>query len=370
MRSPRLNLIFVSSVRFWGGGERWMLSACRGLSGRGHRVVLVCQPGSRLLERALRAGVRAKPIRMRWDIDPIVIARLYKLILSERADVVCTNRDKETRLAGIAAKLAGVPLVKRRGSDYPFPNRLRFEITYRYFVERIIVNSKATLSTLIRGNPWLPEEKLSLIYNGIDPDRYIPNGSGLKLRRELGIGDRDPVISIVGLLNERKGHRFLLKAVKEISGDFPRVRLLVVGEGRMERELKGLARSLGMADRVIFLGFRDDIPAVMEASDVLALPSLCEGFGYVLVEAMASGKPVVATNVSSMPEIVENGRTGFLVPPADHRELAGALRRVLGDGALAENMGSLGRERVREKFSIGRMVDELEGLLMEVAGRT
>jgi glycosyltransferase involved in cell wall biosynthesis len=306
---------------------------------------------------------------MRWDIDPVVTAKLYRLVTRERAHVVCTNRDRETRLAGIATKLAGVPLVKRRGSDYPFPNKFRFEITYRYFVERIIANSEATLSTLIKGNPWLPQNKLVMIYNGIDPDRYIRDGSGLKLRDELGIGDIAPVISIVGLLNERKGHRFLFKSLKEISDDFPETRLLVVGEGKMEEELKELAHNLGISDRVIFLGFRDDVPAIIEGSDVLVLPSLCEGFGYVLVEAMASGKPVVATDVSSIPEIVDDGETGVLVPPGDHRRLAEALRKVLGNRELAARMGFLGRKRIKERFSITVMLDKLEPLFLEVAGR-
>ncbi len=367
MISPKFNLVFISSVSFWGGGEEWMISACRGLSERGHKVLLVCQPDSRLFERALEARVRAKPIRMRWDIDPIVIERFYRLITSEKADVVCTNRDKETRLAGIAAKLAGVPLIKRRGSDYPFPNKFRFEATYRYFVRTVITNSKATLSTLIRGNPWLSRKKLALIHNGIDPGEYASDGSGLRLRNELGIGDSIPVISIVGLLNERKGHRFLFRAINEISEDLPEVKLLVVGEGKIEAELKELASSLGISDRVIFLGFRNDVAAVIDASDVLALPSLCEGFGYVLVEAMASGKAVVATNVSSIPEIVEDGKTGLLVPPGDHKGLAEALRKVLIDKELAGRMGSLGRKRVEDKFSVAGMIDQLESLFTEVS---
>ncbi|HFE51945.1 MAG TPA: glycosyltransferase family 1 protein, partial [Bacteroidetes bacterium] len=177
--------------------------------------------------------------------------------------------------------------------------------------------------------------------------------------REWGIGPDQKVIGFVGQLDERKGIADLLEAYRRLKQRLP-VRLVLVGKGPLEAEIRRRAPDAVLA------GFREDIPEVMKNVDVLVLPSYWEGFGIVLIEAMAAARPVVATNVSSIPEIVVNGETGLLVPPGQPEALAEALRRVLTDPALARRFGEAGRRRVLDKFTVDRMTDEWERLLLDL----
>ena len=207
--------------------------------------------------------------------------------------------------------------------------------------------------------------QIERIYNGIDPAGYRA-AHGFQIRDELRIGRDAPLVGIIGLLNERKGHRTLFQAMEGLRREIPEIRLLVVGEGKIEAEMMRLAEQLGIGQYVLFMGLRRDIPEILAALDVLALPSSREGFGYVLVEAMAAEKPVVATNVSSIPEIVMDGVTGILVPPGKPDALRQAIHRLLNDRGLARSMGAAGRRRAEEKFSIARMLDEVEGLFERI----
>jgi glycosyltransferase involved in cell wall biosynthesis len=367
MKRFPLRIVLISSIKYWGGGEAWMLSVARGLSQRGHRICLVCQPGSRLAKRALAAGIAPVLMRMRADFDPIVVLRLHHLLRDRKIHMVCANMDKEVRLAGLAARMAGIPLIRRRGSDMPFPNKLRFRLVDRLLVAGIMVNSRATRKTLLEGNRWLSEKRLHLIYNGIQL-RADQEGSADKVVREFSLSGSYPVLAMVALLKSRKGHEVLFRAVHGIMAEFPQVALLVVGEGPLRSHLEALAQRLGIADRVRFAGFRDDVPALMAAADMVVLPSQNEGFGYVLAEAMALAKPVVASRISSIPEVVEEGHTGWLVPPNDSLALQEALLDLARDPLRAKQMGLAGQRRVNDLFSLEGMLDEVEELFEKIVG--
>ncbi|MCK4596749.1 glycosyltransferase family 4 protein [bacterium] len=345
-----------------------MLSVARGLIHREHQVTLVCQPASRLAARARECGIIPFTLRLRGDFDPLVMARLYWLIRRRRIQMVCANMDKEVRLAGLAAKLAGVPLIRRRGSDMPFPNKLRFRLVNRHLVRLIIVNSRATRNTLLQKNPWICSRKLRLIYNGIPTSPEGGAGKRGEVLGEFGLKGAWPVLAIIGLLKERKGHEILFRALPEVKMEFPRLALLVVGEGELRGNLEELACRLGIAENVRFVGFRNDIPRLMSSMDFLVLPSKNEGFGYVLAEAMSQGKPVVASKVSSIPEVVEDGHTGLLVPPGDVSALREAILELSRHPRRVRQMGEAGRRRVQKLFDLQRMLGQVEALFGQVVG--
>jgi glycosyltransferase involved in cell wall biosynthesis len=254
--------------------------------------------------------------------------------------------------------------------DYPLKNRLRYRFTYNGLADHILANSVATKRSLLVNAPWLKPDRIEVIYKGIDPAPYLESpDDGLSLRRELGIAYDSPLVGFVGQIIERKGIPDLVWSIPRVVERMPAARFLFVGEGKLVEFLLAKARELGVEGNVIHAGFRQDIPAVMKAIDLLVLPSVVEGFGYVLVEAMAAGKPVVATNVSSIPEIVQDDETGVLVDVHDPDRLAAAMIDVLAREDRGRAMGERGRRVMLEKFTLHRMIDRIEAAFLAVRAR-
>lgn len=360
-----MRILFINSIQMFGGGEVWLLTMMRALTERGHRVHLLCRPKVPLETRARAEGYDVHTLRIRGDFDPVAVFKTWRLLRRLRVDVVCTNMDRELRFGGLAAGLAGVSgVVPRRGSDYPLKDTWVYRWTYNHLASGIIANSRATKRSLLRNAPWLQPERIQVIYNGVDPSRFLsPSRTGF--RDALGIPDGAFLVGFVGQLDERKGVETLVRGFRTFSADFPDARLILVGTGQEEMRLRKLSETL--RDRVIFAGYREDVDEVMKAIDVLVLPSLWEGFGIVLIEAMAAGKPVLTTLVSNMPEIVTDGQDGFLIPPRDADALAKALVRLAGNPKFRKRMGRNGQRTVRERFTLDRMVDETEALFLRVA---
>ncbi len=359
-----MRILFISSIQMWGGAEVWLMDVMHGLKARGHDVALVCRPGTILEKNALARRFDVVPMAMRSDFDPVVVGKMMRLLLQRKIDVISTNMDKELRFGGLAARLVRrVAVVPSREVDYPLKNKLRYRFTYNVLADLVIANSVATKRSLLREAPWLKPDRVAVIYKGIDPAPYLDRPEeGEALRRELGIPGDAPLVGFVGQIIERKGIHDIAAAMPMVHARQPDARFLFVGEGKLEEFLEKRVAEDGIADRVVRTGFRDDIPAVMKAIDVLILPSKVEGFGYVLAEAMAAGKPVVATNVSSIPEIVQHDETGILVDPADPPRLAEAIVRLLQDRELATAMGERGRDVMLGKFTLERMISQIESV--------
>lgn len=362
-----MNIIFASSIDHWGGGENWMLSTALGLRGRGHRVSLAVRPGSELQRRGRDAGLPVAAFDWRGDFDPANTFRFWRLCRRLRADVLCLNMDKVLRIAGPGARLAGVrAVVPRRGSQFGVGGKISHRFTYLKVASGFIANSEATRDTMLESASWLPPEKVRRIYNGIHLERYDRPESRREVRAELGAGPDDPVILMVGELTARKNHIHLLRRMPGLLGRFPDLKVWIVGEGPQRDALAGAAAEMGCERALRLTGFRDDVPDLMAGCDLLVHPALMEGFGYVLVEAMASGRPVVAAGTSNIPEIVPDGETGYLVDPDDPEALSDRVGRILSDPDLARSLGEAGRARARELFSFERMLDEVEAYFEEL----
>jgi glycosyltransferase involved in cell wall biosynthesis len=190
-----------------------------------------------------------------------------------------------------------------------------------------------------------------------------------RVRAELGILDGEQVVTVVGSLYPVKGHRYLLEAAPQVLARCPSTVFLFAGRGDCEVELRAQARGLGIADRVRFLGLRDDVPALLAIADVFVQPSLSEGLSIAILEAMAAAKPIVTTRVGGNPELVADSETGLLVEPANASALAAAVTRILTDGRQARRLGDNGRERVRARFSTANMVTDYEAIYAKALGR-
>jgi glycosyltransferase involved in cell wall biosynthesis len=350
----------------FGGGEVWMLRALAALKKRGHTVGLLCRPGTLVAERAEALDIPVHRMPVRGDLGPLTIWRATKLLRREGYQIVLTNMDKELRFMGIAAKLAGgCKVIARRGIDYPLKNRWRYRFSYNVLAACVIANSQATKNALVRNAPWLNPDRVQVIYNGINPDPFHLPATG-NFRNRLGLEKSVPLVGFVGQLDERKGLEWLLPAFAEVHHSIPEAHLVLVGEGPLRSWIEAFSRENGLEQVLHLAGFVAEVEDVMRDIDLLVLPSLWEGFGIVLIEAMAAAKPCITTRISSMPEIVVDRETGYVVAVQDSAALGQAMMSLLQHRDLAEKMGLAGRERVQNHFTIDRMIDELELLFTKV----
>jgi len=346
-------ICFFNSIPIWGGGEKWHLDAARAMHRMGHDVLLVANGKGQLYKRAVAEGIPAVSLDVHnlSFLNPFKLLRTCLLFRKHRTEAVIMNLSADLKLAGMAARWAGVrKIIYRRDSDIPIRSNRLNRWLLRKVVTDLVVNSNGTRSAILRLDPDLIDpDKIHVFYNGIDLEGYdaLPAGS-LYARRPGEI-----VIGNAGRLSFQKGQDMLLQAASLLDRQGIDFRLLIAGDGKLRQDLERLARELGILHRVVFLGFVDNIKSFMESIDIFALSSRWEGFGYVLAEAMASRKPIVAFNVSSNPELVEDGVTGELVAKEDAAGLARSLQKLAGSEELRRAYGSAGRRLVERKFDFG-----------------
>jgi glycosyltransferase involved in cell wall biosynthesis len=272
-------------------------------------------------------------------------------------------------LGTYAAKLAGVSHIisSRRGLGMFKQDKRHYlflEKVANHLTEIIIANSEAVRRDTIQQEK-VPASKIMMVYNGIDTALYeIPPDQ--KLRAALNIGEKSKIVSIIANFIHYKGHGFFLHACSEVRKKLSDVKFMLIGDGPLKKDMKELAEDLNIEKDVLFLGSRKDIPALLSITDIVVLSSLEEGFSNAILEAMAAGKPVIATHVGGNPEAILQGETGLLVLPKNSDTLAGAMIQLLENPDIAVKMGKAGRERVKQEFSMDRMVQSIEQIYEKV----
>ena len=353
------NVLLLNSLKFMGGGETWMVRMACHLVERGHQALVVARPKTVLLDQARKLGLAATPLWIAGDLNPILLWKLAALIRKHRIDIVIANTSRDIRIAGIVTRLTRQAAVLGLYQvDRPIGDKWNYRLTFNTFADALVVNSDATRRTILASSPWLRTEHLYVVPHGIDPAAY-DHGDGPKIRAELGIPATDFVMGFVGRLSGQKGISTLLAAAKIIEKTYAHAHLVIVGTGTLEKKVRRFAES---RPSVHILGFRDDVPSIMRACDVLLVPSLWEGFGLVVVEAMASGTPCIASDISSIPEIITHDVNGLLVPPEAPAALAQAVVRVMRDTELRDRLRTEGLRTVVEKLTVERMLATYEDL--------
>jgi len=336
-----------------GGAEVHVMALCRKLTERGHEVTVICPRGRLLTEELRRRGMNLWTPRTTGKVDFLSLARLVVRLRRDRVEIIHTHLSTASLIGSLAARMAGVPAVAT-------VHGLNTRTCFRY-ARRLIAVSHAVRRHLVAQG--IHESRIGVIYNGVDFGRYQGAPDTTTLRARLGLAAGEMLIGAVGRLGPEKGHAHLIEAVAIlVARESLPVRLMIAGDGRSRQALEQLARRCGVADRVIFAGFQSDVMPYEAALDIFCLPSLKEGLSLSALEAMALGKPVVASRVGGTPEVVADGETGLLVEPANPEALAQALAALLRDPQRAQAMGEAGRERVARRFDLERMVDETEAL--------
>lgn len=326
----------------------------------------------------IRDRTRLLPELVR-DPDPVrdlvALAKLTRLLARERWDLVHTHTAKAGFLGRIAARAAGVPHVVHTLHGVTFHEHVPAPVRRFYvLLERIAAHRCDALVTVGE------DVKRKYLAEGIGrPEQYVTIASGMDTgpfhaararpaahrdpaRAELGLGPRDVAVGMVSRLEPRKGWAFLLEAASRLAADFPAMRIVVVGEGAQRAELEGMVRARGLAGRVVFAGYREDVERVVAAFDVAVLTSLWEGLPRVLVQYALMEKPIVTFDVEGAREVVEEGISGWVVPSRDVDALVARLRPLLGDPHLRAACGRRGRERVGSRWDADRMIARLEEL--------
>ncbi len=304
--------------------------------------------------------------RRRAKFDPRLFGDLLATVRRERVGLLHLHGYGATDFGRVVARVAGIPsivhehFIDQRSS---LPERAA-DLALRPLTTWAIAVSGAVRDFMVRRRA-IPPDRLEVVPNGaaleamaLVPPRGSPGAHAL--RAQLGIPAGDTVVAIVARLNSVKGHTFFLRAAERVLREAPNVTLLVVGDGELDAELRAEARGLELGERVIFTGYREDVPALLQATDILAITSLSEGSPLNLFEAMAAGCSVVATRVGGIPELLEHERTGLIVPPADPEAIAGGLLRLVRDQALRKRLGEAARSEASRRFDVRRTVRAFE----------
>lgn len=347
----------------YGGGERYLELLLERLDSTRYRLLLICpEPGS-FVGRMEARGVETHLVHLAPLFNPLALWRLTRLLVRERVTILQTHGARANFYGRIAGRLAGVPVivstVHNSLKDYEvaaltrwfYATALRLTLS---LVQRIICVSDATRRDLGDECP-AAVAKMQTVHNGVDPSAFPAQPDRQRVRLEFGIR-QGPLLVTVARLTEAKGHRYVLEALPGLLRTWPQLCCLFVGEGELQDALQRMAIDLGVEQACRFVGVREDIADILAAADLFVLPSISEGFPFVLLEALSMGCPVVASQVNGVPELIEDRKTGRLVPARDPQALAVAIRDVLSDPAAASRMGAAGRIVVREQFTADRMV--------------
>lgn len=337
-----------------------------GLRRRGLRQVLVARRETPLVRRAAAVGIAVRPMTIRSEGDLFALARIAGLVRRGRFDVLHLHTSQAHGLGAVAARLAGrrrpAVVVTRRVEHSIFRHTFLGldRLKYAPGADRVLCVSNQ-VRTVLRAD-GLPDAMLAVVHDGVELERFRrPGRSPEAVRRDLGIPAGAFLVGTVGHLEEAKGQQHLVDALARLAERVPGARLLVVGEGEARPVLAVRAVGLGLGNRVVFTGFREDVPDLLGAMDVFAFASASEGLGSSVLEAMAAGTPVVAVAAGGVPEAVRDGREGLLVRPGDGDAIADAIAQALAnvfeDPAAARARARAARRRLECEFGAERMVD-------------
>jgi len=348
-----------ASVGF-GGQELRILAESRWLRDHGWDALIVAQPGSRLFAEARAAALPVVALAMRSALDPRAIVALRRLLTGAGARLVHTHSSVDSWVGGLAARSLGLPVVRSRHVTIAVPRRRT--LVYR-LAHRILTSAERVKSVLTAAG--VDATKIVAVPPGVDTTRFHPDVSGAAVRAELGLAG--PVAGLVANIRGSKGHDVFLDAARDVLAAVPYARFLVVGDGVGYDDVRARVDRLGLTAAVVMTGFRRDIPQVMAALDVLVLPSIrSEATSQVIVQALAVGTPVVATNIGGSPEVIRDGETGRLVPPNDAGALAAAIVATLRDRAGARGMARTGQAFVRARLSIDAQMAMTTGVYRDL----
>jgi L-malate glycosyltransferase len=358
--------LHIDTARTWRGGQNQVLLTVLGMRAVGHRAMLVAHAAGELRQRA-EEGLELIPLAPKTEMDLSAAWRLARLVKQLKPDVIHAHDPHGVAMAALAlsmsTQVAKPPLVAARRVDFHIKGNALSRWKYRQ-VDCFICASNAIRQILIADG--VSDDRAVTVYEGIDLVR-VAAAPPANLHADLWLPHDAPIVGNVAALVPHKGQRHLIDAAAIVLKQVPDARFVIAGEGALRPMLERQIKERRLEKHVFLVGFRPDILSVHKAFDVFVMSSVTEGLGTSLLDAMACGKPIVATRAGGMPEVVVEGLTGLLVEPRDDEAMAAAIVRLLRDRALRREMGAAGEARVQEQFSSERMVQETLAVYQRVA---
>jgi glycosyltransferase involved in cell wall biosynthesis len=356
-----LRILHTEAATTFGGQEHRTFKEMMAMRERGHHLELVCQPGATLMQRLQSQGFQVHAIPMAGLKNSVVAtARIARILRDEEIDVLNTHSRVDTMAAAAAGRFARTPLIVRTRHLAVPPGSL---VSYTGLPHRVIAISEHVRSLLLsRG---VRPDKVSTVMTAVNPPAPVRTST---LREELGLGDDGLIIGSVGHMREKKGHIELIAATMPLLRTHPKLHLVIAGRGEpLLTKLRERVRLEGLGDKIHLLGQRDDIGNLLCGFNIFALATQIEALGTSYIEAAALGLPLVGTDVGGVPEIIEDGENGLLVPLGNQHQLEEALRTLVDDQGLRRKMGQAARARIRSdiRFSVQHMAESTEKLYYE-----
>ena len=356
-----LHILHSESATGWGGQEIRIFQESQLLLERGHRVSLVCQPTSYLYKKSLAISspnFNCYPLLMKSTANPFSIVSIFKILKKTKADIIHTHSSIDSWLVGSVAKLSQIPVIRSRHISIPINNMFPNNLLYSRIPRKIITSGEA-ISEVVKSVPGVNPGNVKSVSAGVDFRRFDFKINGIKIREELGVNPGQPLIGKIGVIRGWKGYNYLLEAAPIILKKFPDARFVFVGNGPGFEQTKSIAKSLGLEQKLTFLGHRDDIPEIMAGLDIQVLASFSgEATPKVIPQAFAMKTPLVATRVGSIPEMLGQGKRGILVEPKNSVDLANGIINLIENPGSRNELAEKGYEFCRNELGVDRMIDE------------
>ncbi len=375
---PKYNILYLHETALISGAENSLLNLVNKLDREVFNPVFACPGEGPLPEKLAQMGIKVcfvdfPQVRRLFGVLPVV-KKLRGFISENNINLLHSNSIRTHIYAAILGKLAGLPVIWHQRNlligEFIDPDRL-----LSFLPDKIICNSYSVARRFQRKGGNIPG-KVQVVFNGVDTEKFHPQCNANKLRGELGIKPEEIVIGIASRFNFNKGHETFLQASKDILYGMAQakknVKFLVVGgavfdeDKSRENDLRKMADNLGIKNSIIFTGFRQDMPEVYASMDIFVVTSFLEACGRVVLEAMASGKPVIATNAGGNPEMIKDGINGFLFEPGNVSALAEKITLLVNNITLANKMGEAGRKMAKENFGIEKNAAQTQKIYLEL----
>jgi len=351
-----MRVLILNTFPVWGGDEKWTINIGKGLLERGHMVVIACPGGSETERKARASGLTTLPLQIGPDIAFWKIPSLYKYFKKNHIECILCVQNRDVKIGALAARIARVPAIFARQGLDTMKKKLDHKIAFTKYVDGIITNTRS-IKQLYENYSWFHENFIHVVYDGISLPDQLPE---IDLHQEFNLIPESKVIIGTGRLARQKRFDLLIKMASMAKAEQLNWSIIITGTGELENDLKAMIIKYNVEDMVKLIGFREDVLALMNSSDLFVLSSDSEGMSNALREAMAVGKACVATDVFGVEELFENGKSGIKVPKGDAQAIYIAAKSIFFNPELKRRIENSAKQIIQSKFTMNGMIDQIE----------